>query len=158
MPQRRGYYHNYCFCMPCSMPPRGFLLEGHACSNCVKVMFNDSQGVLTHFNGLEELIRRRGGLGAFSSNPVVRTVIFWYISSCRETVGMLFNIDFSIGLTSIPHSSSIESHDSPYHTIFCPHLTSHLSTPFQISHCYNLASRRNSHLPSTTYLVLSNIC
>ena len=54
--------------------------ERDALSNCVQVMFNDSQGVLTHFNGLEELIRQRGGLEAFSSNPVVRTVIFWYVS------------------------------------------------------------------------------
>lgn len=42
-------------------------------------MFNDLQGSLSHFNGLEEIVRRRGGLQAFASSPIVRTVIFWYV-------------------------------------------------------------------------------
>lgn len=41
-------------------------------------MFNDINGALTHFNGVEAIIKRRGGLQCFKSNPVLRTVIFWY--------------------------------------------------------------------------------
>ncbi|KFX97610.1 hypothetical protein V490_02708 [Pseudogymnoascus sp. VKM F-3557] len=45
---------------------------------CHAVMFNDINGALTHFNGVEAIIQRRGGLQCFKSNPVLRTVIFWY--------------------------------------------------------------------------------
>ncbi|KAF4626853.1 hypothetical protein G7Y89_g11305 [Cudoniella acicularis] len=44
---------------------------------CHAVMFNDVQGTLTHFNGLEAIIHRRGGLDALGSNPVLRIVLFW---------------------------------------------------------------------------------
>ena len=54
-------------------------------------MFNDLQGSLTHFSGLEEIIRRRGGLSALRSNPVVRTVLFWYVKSlCFLSLSNLF--------------------------------------------------------------------
>ncbi|KAH7369531.1 hypothetical protein BKA65DRAFT_718 [Rhexocercosporidium sp. MPI-PUGE-AT-0058] len=44
---------------------------------CHCVMFNDAQGVLTHFHGLEEIIRRKGGMQVLGSDPVLRTMVFW---------------------------------------------------------------------------------
>src|ERR1700761_6502669 len=41
-------------------------------------MFNDLPGALTHFNGLEEILRRRGGLGVLQ-NETMRTMLFWYL-------------------------------------------------------------------------------
>jgi hypothetical protein len=40
-------------------------------------MFNDFHGTLAHFNGLEEVIRRRGGLQVLKLDPIKLTVLFW---------------------------------------------------------------------------------
>jgi len=40
-----------------------------------QVMFNDIPGSSIHFSGLEEIIRRRGGVG--SLNSALRLVLFW---------------------------------------------------------------------------------
>ncbi|PVH77033.1 hypothetical protein DL98DRAFT_574048 [Cadophora sp. DSE1049] len=44
---------------------------------CHCVMFGDGQDILTHFQGLEEIIKRRGGLPSLGSNQVLRTMVFW---------------------------------------------------------------------------------
>ncbi|KAH8781576.1 hypothetical protein F5882DRAFT_519247 [Hyaloscypha sp. PMI_1271] len=44
---------------------------------CHTTMFNDVPGSKTHMNGLEEIIRRRGGVGTLDSNPAMRMVLFW---------------------------------------------------------------------------------
>ncbi|KAH7383111.1 hypothetical protein BKA64DRAFT_177854 [Cadophora sp. MPI-SDFR-AT-0126] len=44
---------------------------------CHCVMSNDGQGVLTHFQGLEEIIKRKGGLPGLGDNQVLRTMFFW---------------------------------------------------------------------------------
>ncbi|KAH9222397.1 hypothetical protein DL95DRAFT_441524 [Leptodontidium sp. 2 PMI_412] len=44
---------------------------------CHCVMFNDAQGVLTHFHGLEEIIKRKGGIHVVGSDRLLRTMIFW---------------------------------------------------------------------------------
>jgi hypothetical protein len=74
-------------------------------------MFDDRKTVLTHFNGLEEIIRRRGGLETFRSNPVLRTVIFWcvLVYSCTSYYS---NAKSLIGSMSKPHFCTIVSHDS----------------------------------------------
>ncbi|KAH8800358.1 hypothetical protein F5884DRAFT_863069 [Xylogone sp. PMI_703] len=41
------------------------------------VIFDDRQSVITHFNGLEEIIRRRGGLDTLICKPVLRTALLW---------------------------------------------------------------------------------
>jgi hypothetical protein len=41
-------------------------------------MFNDIQSLFTHFNGLEEIIRRRGGFQALNLNQAIIMVLFWY--------------------------------------------------------------------------------
>jgi hypothetical protein len=84
-------------------------------------MFNDIQGLMTHFNGLEEIIRRRGGLQALSLNPVIRMVLFWYdIESLRsKPVCALIEIEFVTGSMSIPHLFMTEVLDSHLRTIFC---------------------------------------
>jgi hypothetical protein len=41
-------------------------------------MFNDIKGISTHFKGMEAIIQQRGGMQFIKSNPVLRTVIFWY--------------------------------------------------------------------------------
>ena len=43
----------------------------------LKTMFNDVPGSKTHIIGLEEIIRRRGGLGTLNANPAMRMVLFW---------------------------------------------------------------------------------
>ncbi len=43
----------------------------------LKIMFNDIPGSKTHLTGLEEIIRRRGGLGTLDSKPAMRMVLFW---------------------------------------------------------------------------------
>lgn len=77
-------------------------------------MFNDIKGTLTHFKGMEAIIQRRGGLEFIKSNPVLRTVIFWY--------GLYLNphsLTNNIGLMSMRHSCRTKSHDFQFHTIFC---------------------------------------
>jgi len=44
---------------------------------CHTIMFNDVPGSSTHLKGLEEIIRRRGGLGTLNSSPSMRMVLFW---------------------------------------------------------------------------------
>ncbi|KFY34458.1 hypothetical protein V494_06754 [Pseudogymnoascus sp. VKM F-4513 (FW-928)] len=44
---------------------------------CHAVMFNDIKGTITHFGGVEAIIKQRGGLQFMNSNPVLRTVVFW---------------------------------------------------------------------------------
>jgi hypothetical protein len=39
-----------------------------------QTIFNDVPGSKTHMNGLEEIIRRRGGVGTLDSNPAMRMV------------------------------------------------------------------------------------
>lgn len=40
-------------------------------------MTEDVDSFNMHFNGLQEIIRRRGGLGALQANPLLRLMIFW---------------------------------------------------------------------------------
>jgi hypothetical protein len=40
-------------------------------------MFKDPKTAMTHFSGLEEIIRLRGGLKSLDSNPVLRVMLFW---------------------------------------------------------------------------------
>lgn len=54
-------------------------------------MFNDYTGSLTHFNGLEVVIRQRGGVQSFVSNPVLRTVFFWYFQTPLRISAILFH-------------------------------------------------------------------
>ncbi|RDL34426.1 uncharacterized protein BP5553_07554 [Venustampulla echinocandica] len=42
---------------------------------CHGVMFNDLQGSVLHLNGLEQILRLRGGLSTL--NPILRMVLFW---------------------------------------------------------------------------------
>lgn len=42
-----------------------------------KIMFNDVPGSKTHLQGLEEILRRRGGLGTLDPYPAMRMVLFW---------------------------------------------------------------------------------
>lgn len=95
-------------------------------------MFNDIQGLLTHFNGLEEIIRRRGGLQALRSNPAIRMVLFWYdIGSLRsKPLCALVEIEFATGSMSIPHLFVTVVLDSHLQTIFYLESTCNLGCRF----------------------------
>lgn len=44
-------------------------------------MFHNIHEALIHLNGLEQILRQRGGLVALRNNNVARVILFWYETS-----------------------------------------------------------------------------
>lgn len=42
-------------------------------------MFHDLPALITHLNGLNQIIQQKGGVETLTPYPVLRIMLFWYV-------------------------------------------------------------------------------